>query len=1498
MSSSGDFSLHVVGQAEGFEQAKSSVLGFAGALDQSTSSVQRFASSTSGISSGFGALTAGTDQMTAGFAKTQEAVDQFGAGTADLQNRVGQLGSSFSGFGGTLGQTSSKIQPFNAGITTMGNNFSATLAPIKSTGDALANNTAQLEANTGGFKRQFSQVASNITQMGFAVGAVTGLVFSYTHLEAAHLRVERSGLQVSSAQNKVDDLTRKLTATVDKYGAASEQAAAVQADLTLATDKLGLAQERAELIQRQYTESLVEFATQAVPTAVGVVGTLIQSFEALGGKAGILSKLSSIGSSGAGLGFGALGGAGIIGGIGAVGAGLGIIANEFLRVKQNADINNQTMEKFQTVLDKNESTIKASQNTYESVFSAIGGAGKATAADIKSVYDSLSEETKKTMEDNARGAIANLDLADKMIEQRKKDLQAKIKENTGVFGQPLNQFSKDQAEFDKLNLQQKESNEIRQEAVKILDFLNPQTYEYSKSIGELGQSYLTTGNVVDRYLLQQKLVEQQQQLVTAKTQPSAAAFKTFADNAAYVTGVLSQGHAEFSSMNNAMSDSQQIVQNLADKGITDLGSQMTAVIQNSANWTSGTKVLGGTLVSTLEPALSSTTAAMVSGTDAAEAFQEKQHTAGISSAQYKGVLLGLVKSYGDVKDASTLTTSQLEDEVKRHENLTFATDQDAAAQEKLAKDHDEVTMRLGPEAEMTKTLDENKLKIVGTYRQEAAAIVGVNGLLGLRNDQIARLALTEEVHEHNIRADNQTLLDEADAVGISANVWIKYAQSHKESLDDVEKLNAGLRGLINTQTDALQIAFKPTQEQIDKLNMSYTAGVVGVKTWADGIAISAKATQGAHDTLVKATDVLVGDWLKGLKFTDPEMQLIIQDFLETGNVANSTAQIMNQYLAPAFAQFSDAINANKLKDLKKELKDMPGFKDFSSNTRKEMLGVVEDLNKVQKRSQELKTDVESLALAAEKGVSGKSLHNIFSQLATDVNSITKVDVDAGPMKKVTDFLGTLSGTELRTGIRTTTPALRAFYAALLDKDTPGDITPEEMQAIIAKYPEVFDQVGIKVNPVTGKIEGFNSAIGITATNIGTLNPKLATLVSHVMDLGDEAKTSAEKYQALNDAISKSGEFHVFLPQLKSDQPILDDKGNPVGSTGEIVGGGKDGKDGKDGGGGGKDDFGLAAMQAADKMAIKLNQDFNKYVIAGMNLVGNKSAQLLDVMGGNFDDLAKQSNKDMVSMNQTMNKYLIAGMNLTGNKSNELLNVMGGNFDDLSKQANKDMISMNQVMNKYVIAGMNLTGNKSAELDKVMGKNFDDLANHTKQWANNMKASIDKVTGAMMLAEDTAKSLATAIGKLKDKDINVTTHFKTTGKPPSGGGGGFKIGNAAEGGLYFASHATSMTFGEAGDELALFLPMRKFGEGRRGDFDINVPTPYVDTSAIKNMISDRLGGGGHGGSVNLSELLGKYLGGAQKTVTVVLNQVEKVVMNEHEIMQIVRKRIFKQELNQL
>jgi hypothetical protein len=242
--------------------------------------------------------------------------------------------------------------------------------------------------------------------------------------------------------------------------------------------------------------------------------------------------------------------------------------------------------------------------------------------------------------------------------------------------------------------------------------------------------------------------------------------------------------------------------------------------------------------------------------------------------------------------------------------------------------------------------------------------------------------------------------------------------------------------------------------------------------------------------------------------------------------------------------------------------------------------------------------------------------------------------------------------------------------------------------------------------------------------------------------------------------------------------------------------------------------------------------------------------------------------------------------------------MGGNFDDLSKQANKDMISMNQVMNKYVIAGMNLTGNKSAELDKVMGKNFDDLASHTKQWANNMKASIDKVTGAMMLAEDTAKSLATAIGKLKDKDITVTTHFKTTGKPPSGGGGGFKIGNAAEGGLYFASHATSMTFGEAGDELALFLPMRKFGEGRRGDFDINVPTPYVDTSAIKNMISDRLGGGGHGGSVNLSELLGKYLGGAQKTVTVVLNQVEKVVMNEHEIMQIVRKRIFKQELNQL
>jgi chemotaxis regulatin CheY-phosphate phosphatase CheZ len=294
---------------------------------------------------------------------------------------------------------------------------------------------------------------------------------------------------------------------------------------------------------------------------------------------------------------------------------------------------------------------------------------------------------------------------------------------------------------------------------------------------------------------------------------------------------------------------------------------------------------------------------------------------------------------------------------------------------------------------------------------------------------------------------------------------------------------------------------------------------------------------------------------------------------------------------------------------------------------------------------------------------------------------------------------------------------------------------------------------------------------------------------------------------------------------------------------------------------------------------------NKYLIAGMNLVGNKSTQLAEVMTSNFEDLNKTTAKFMNQFVKNIAQTLVKSMIVAGDTSARLDEVVTANFEDINKSTAKFMNQFVKNIMQTMYNSMTKTGDWSARLDIVMTENFQDINKGVSKEESKFASTMGKMVTDMNKASSAARSLVSDIAKIKSKEVTITTHFKQTGDNGKGGA----TGNAAEGGIYFSNQARSMTFGEAGDELAIFLPLRRMGEARRGNFDITVPAPTPDLTGLKNTI------GGALRHVTPQQVLGSK---GSSIHGIVINLVEKVMLNEHEIMTVVKKRMFKELINQI
>jgi len=137
---------------------------------------------------------------------------------------------------------------------------------------------SQVEASVRTVEEAHEKLTVNFRQVvtGFSGVATSAfnLYNAYDRVQDMTVSVNRANLQVQSTLNSLEDAQRRYNATVEKYGAESEQAVAAAKDLALAQERYQVAVERAQMMQGNLNEVMVQSAISVIPTVITMVDNL------------------------------------------------------------------------------------------------------------------------------------------------------------------------------------------------------------------------------------------------------------------------------------------------------------------------------------------------------------------------------------------------------------------------------------------------------------------------------------------------------------------------------------------------------------------------------------------------------------------------------------------------------------------------------------------------------------------------------------------------------------------------------------------------------------------------------------------------------------------------------------------------------------------------------------------------------------------------------------------------------------------------------------------------------------------------------------------------------------------------------------------------------------------------------------------------------------------------------------------------------------------------
>jgi hypothetical protein len=167
-------------------------------------------------------------------------------------------------------------------VAKAGNNITNSMKSVEATSQQVTRAQQAHEAST----KQLILGMNNLATSAFS------LYDAFDRVQDMQVSVDRANLQVKSTLNSLEDAQRRYNATVEKYGAGSEQATAAAEDLEIAQERYNVAIERADMLQGNMNETIVRSALTIIPTTITMVDSLARIWNNFPDLSATFSKVS------------------------------------------------------------------------------------------------------------------------------------------------------------------------------------------------------------------------------------------------------------------------------------------------------------------------------------------------------------------------------------------------------------------------------------------------------------------------------------------------------------------------------------------------------------------------------------------------------------------------------------------------------------------------------------------------------------------------------------------------------------------------------------------------------------------------------------------------------------------------------------------------------------------------------------------------------------------------------------------------------------------------------------------------------------------------------------------------------------------------------------------------------------------------------------------------------------------------------------------------------
>jgi hypothetical protein len=1330
-----------------------------------------------------------------------------------VDNATPQLTKIATGLG-TFQQKATSVLTSSGQLAGAGQGFSGALAGFNTQLNTVGTSAQTLGQRLGTLG---SAIAQQGTSFGVASASVIGVASSFLSLEKASVRAEASQVRVRTLTTTLAAQTEKLRIAREKGNLTDGQMAVLESRIADTQDKLGVAQERATVMQNDYNETLSSFVTQLGPQVIAAGGSIAQIFakdpQGISGFTRLKTAIS-----------------GLISPMSGFGSGATKVTSALSGLSINLEGAGSKATGFGSALSGIGSKLSGLSGIIVPVASAlVAGVG------VWLLYQHTMEQVANFKKDFA--VIDSLNTVDARVKQTKKAFDD----------------LKDEDPFSQESLKKTAKNPTPENVAPLLDPFAGISNTIIKG------KNLAVGAVEDYFVAKEK-DGSVTAVVTDKQNKYNAAVAEYKKTLGGLHGTNQQ--TAFDKMVHAKADLDAAKAVAANAKGTDVYTKALAQSVGPQDaFTRGALGLGNQLVSNIaieDQLFTAREKGMAlneeDSKNYAEASQKKQ-------AADKLFALGQITA----RESTTLTREEL---LLLDQAYTGTAATSAVAIEKLSTTT--IGLRGSIGQAVSAFLD---AKIAAVDYTQALTDVDLENRL-VQQGTLSGLQAAEQFFQGLVKGTaqeavfNASLAEGAYDLGLHSEMLAFSSGKMQELLKQTYLMNKGFNDqAIAAATDTSFINDLTLKQAV--LEAGMITGAQAANDWAISMIGSVQASKDEHGQLLQLTADLLGIPVP-LSLTSDQLKEVMTNFQETGDAGMSLVNVITENLIPAFDLVTKLLDAKSFKEFGKNLKELALPKGFLKagkdldDAMKPMFNASKNAEKAGNAIKLLTTiPFDDKTFSKKLDTVKKSLENLTKVPGT-TPAIDNILSQAEKMGRA-DFIkhaGSLNMIFDAIKQYGFLPDDIASKAIKLFNEENQKIEPSGKQA----EKQLMDTIDVMKNGVP-IIDKFGNTVG----QIGDITKAMAEQVAKAKKpLQDFVANFSIGGQSLKDSkVPTKGGFTGKLasdPDMKKKLDELmklggEDKGKDIDTTAGQVAAQKlqtalanlatQGKNSlnilaqasSSAMNGLKANLGVGAAASSSAMnGLKANLAVGGTALTALAKVSSTA------MNGLKNNLAAGASGSSSAMNG-LKANLAVGEKALDSIASVSSSAMNGLKNNLNVGASASSSAMNGVKNNLKVGETALNSIASASSKNMNGfKNnlkvgetsSQSLAKAIATLASQGSSSLQKLASASSSAmngfknnlktgETAVKNLQSAINSLKDK--TVTVHVKVDN--PTGA-------KFAKGGLTYAARATQATFGEAGPEIAAFFPLRNSGQPRKGDYDIVVPTPQIDTSGIRNAIRNNIG----------------------------------------------------------